>query len=83
MKRASLMMSLSGHLRHEYWPHLLPLMLTSLEDEQNEVKLLSRRNFEQAGAKFCLEEAQRDKRVKEWMDFPDEQPQHYPPGEGN
>ena len=51
---------------------------SSLEDEIPKIVEETSEIWLQVGDQYLHEEASRDKRVKEQMDFPFEQPEHYP-----
>ena len=64
--------------RHENWPLLLPLLLTNLCDSVEANVEESRKLWSDVGAQWLAEEAKRDKRVKDRIEFPEEEPRHYP-----
>jgi len=55
-------------------------MLTCLEDEDPQIATSTREKWLQVGAKFLSEEASKDKRIKDAVDFPEENDSkmHYP-----
>ena len=64
--------------RHASMPLLVPLILTGLEDEMESNRTKVRDLWEEGAQKWIEEEAKRDKRVKDMIDFPFKAPKHYP-----
>ena len=66
--------------RYSYWYKLVPLLLVSLCDEMNDVKLKAEKLWDEAGHQWLEENKMSDQRLKDEMDFLTEEPNHYPPG---
>ncbi len=66
--------------RYDNHALLVPLLITGLEDELEEVVDKVRAEWERAGQKWLEEESARDRRVKDMIDFPAPPPEHYPSG---
>lgn len=64
--------------RYGWWYKLLPLILTGLHDELEEVRVKAANLWDAAG-KLYMEENENDKKLKDKMDFLTEDPEHYPP----
>ncbi len=58
----------------------MPLLITGLEDELEEVSSTVWKLWEFAGQKWLEEEAKRDKRIKDMLDFPSEKEYNLPTG---
>lgn len=64
--------------RGENFPLLVPLVITGLEDESPDNVVQCDKMWRQVGNSWLEEEAIRDKRIKDLIDFPSPPPSHYP-----
>lgn len=64
--------------RYGWWHKLLPLILTGLHDELEEIRVKAASLWDAAG-RLYMEENENDKKLKDKMDFLTEDPEHYPP----
>lgn len=71
-----LLLNWSG--RREHLAHLVPLLITGLEDESPQNVQKTREMWRNVGEKWLNEECKMDSKVKEMRDFPLEPPKHYP-----
>ncbi|XP_052819381.1 dynein axonemal assembly factor 5-like [Mya arenaria] len=63
--------------RYSFWNKLIPLLLTSLSDEQPEIREVADSLWHDVGLKFANEN---EEELKDKMDFPKQEYSHYPPG---
>lgn len=68
------------HLRDRYswWYKIIPLLLTGLHDDIQEIRATAAELWDTAG-KVYLQENESDEKIKDKMDYLIEDPQHYPP----
>ncbi|KAK0086124.1 hypothetical protein PV325_003706 [Microctonus aethiopoides] len=68
------------HLRDRYswWYKIIPLLLTGLHDDIQEIRTTAAELWDTAG-KVYLQENESDEKIKDKMDYLIEDPQHYPP----
>lgn len=64
--------------RYGWWHKLLPLILTGLHDELEEIRVKAANLWDAAG-RLYMEENENDRKLKDKMDFLTEDPEHYPP----
>ncbi|XP_025994000.1 dynein assembly factor 5, axonemal [Solenopsis invicta] len=65
--------------RYGWWHKLLPLIMTGLHDELDEIRVKAAGMWDAAG-KLYLKENENDEKLKDKMDFLTEDPEYYPPG---
>lgn len=65
--------------RYSWWHKILPLLLTGLHDELEEIRQKSA-TFWDAVGQLYIEENQNDKKLKNKLDFLTKNPHHYPNG---
>lgn len=64
--------------RYGWWHRLLPLILTGLHDELEEIRVKAANMWDAVG-RLYMEENENDRKLKDKMDFLTEDPEHYPP----
>eukprot|EP00095_Tigriopus_kingsejongensis_P009567 maker-scaffold964_size76271-snap-gene-0.11 protein:Tk09567 transcript:maker-scaffold964_size76271-snap-gene-0.11-mRNA-1 annotation:"hypothetical protein LOTGIDRAFT_210534" len=72
-------LAVNWQLRHENDTLLLPLLITSLEDEHPDNRELARTLWIEAGERHLKDELAKCPKMKDLVDFPADPPQHYPP----